>query len=266
MPILERDRQRIHYEEAGEGPAILLMHSFLCSGEMWRGQTAGLSRCHRVINVDLRGHGRSSSPDQAFTLYDLVEDAVAVLDEARVERAVWAGLSIGGMLALRAALVVPDRVRALVLVDSHAGAERPLPRLKYRAMGVGARLLGLKPLLPAVLPLMFGRTTRRENPELVRRWLPEVLAMELPSILRTLEALLRRDSVVDELGRIEVPALVLVGEEDRALPVACSREMARGLADARLQVIAKAGHLTALEQPEAVTRAMLEFLESLPAT
>jgi pimeloyl-ACP methyl ester carboxylesterase len=260
MPFIERHRQRIFFEDSGSGPAILLGHSFLCSGEMWDQQVPALAESYRVVNIDYRGHGQSSTVPSEFSLYDLVDDTVAVLDHLEIDQAVWAGLSIGGMVALRAALKVPERVRALILVDTHAGAEWPWKKLKYRVMGLGACLVGLKPFLPAVVPLMFGSTTRRQNRAVVDAWTPHFLAVDLPSILKGLGALTRRDSVVERLGEIEVPSLVLVGEEDLSLPPPLSRQMHDRLPNSRLEIVPRAGHLLALEQPEIVTRAMLSFL------
>ena len=155
MPDVERAGQRIFFEESGCGVPVVLGHSFLCSGAMWEGQVTDLAESHRVVNIDYRGHGRSGAISSSFDLYDLVDDTLAVLDRLGIEQAVWAGLSIGGMVALRAALVAPQRVRALVLIGTHAGAEGSIGKLKYRAMGVGARLLGLRPFIPPVLKLML---------------------------------------------------------------------------------------------------------------
>jgi pimeloyl-ACP methyl ester carboxylesterase len=167
------------------------------------------------------------------------------------------------MVALRAALTVPERVSGLILVDTDAGAERAFKKLKYRAMGVGARLLGIRPFLPGIVPLMFGRTTRETRPELVEEWSGRFAAMHVPSLLRYLDALMTRDSVVDRLHQIDVPAVVIVGEEDASLPLALSSRIAAGLRDSSLVRVPGAGHLSALEQPGAVTEAMLGFLDRL---
>jgi pimeloyl-ACP methyl ester carboxylesterase len=265
MPEIDREGLRIYYEEHGSGVPVVLGHSFLCSGEMWAPQVGPLAETARVINIDLRGHGRSGRIESSFTLYDLVADVVAVLDQLGVERAVWAGLSIGGMVALRAALSVPDRVAALILLDAHAGAEAALKRLKYRAMGLGARLLGIRPFVPTILPLMFGATTRRTNATLVTSWKEKFDSVDVPSTLRCLDALMRRDSVLERLREIDVPTLVIVGEEDVSLPPACSEQIAAGVTGAGLLRVPKAGHLSTLEQPEAVTQAMLGFLGDLRA-
>jgi pimeloyl-ACP methyl ester carboxylesterase len=163
----------ISFEDIGTGSPVVLGHSFLCSGKMWREQVPALASRFRVLNLDFRGHGRSSEVTQPFSLYDAVSDVVAVLDELGIEKAVWCGLSIGGMVALRAALTCPQRVERLILLDTDAGPESPLRKLRYYGMGLGARLMGTRPFLSPIARLMFGSTTRQQNPTLVREWKEE---------------------------------------------------------------------------------------------
>ena len=263
MPEIDHGGRTIYYEDLGDGPPIVLSHSFLCSGEMWGPQLGPLSERYRVVNIDQRGHGRSGEATGRFEIYDLVDDVVSVLDRLEIERAVWGGLSIGGMIAMRAALRYPERMCGLIIVDSHAGRETTYKKIKYRAMNLGAKLIGLRPFLPAVNPLMFGRTTLEDNPGLVEEWGERFSSVHLPSISATLGALMRRDDVVDRLGSVQVPTLVIVGDEDVSLPVEYSREIVTAIPGARLVVVEKAGHLSALEQPEAVTDAMLKFLDEV---
>ncbi len=263
MAVISSRGIEIVYQDVGAGLPIVLGHAFLCDGTMWRYQLPDLAARYRVLVPDLRGHGRSGPAERSFSLYDLVEDAVAVLDAARVERAVWCGLSIGGMVAMRAALVRPDRVAALVLLDTDAGAEKPVPRAKLRAMGLGVRTVGVGPFVPTIARMMFGATTRRERAELVDAWERTVETMRVPSLLRCLDAILRRDSVLERLPEIEVSALVVVGEEDRTLPPGVARRIHERLRRSRFEVVAGAGHLAALERPEPVTRAILEFVDGL---
>jgi pimeloyl-ACP methyl ester carboxylesterase len=166
------------------------------------------------------------------------------------------------MVALRAALTCPERVSALILLDTDAGAETALRKLKYLAMGAGARAVGISPFLSSIARLMFGATTRRHKPTLVTEWNEEFAGVHVPSVLRCLDALMRRDSLLARLGRIGVPALVLVGEEDRSLPPPLSRRIHDLLPGSTFSVIPAAGHLSALEQPEAVNHAILTFLEA----
>jgi pimeloyl-ACP methyl ester carboxylesterase len=263
MPTIENNGVRIFFEDLGSGVPLVLGHSFLCSGEMWRPQLQQLAKRARVINIDYRGHGRSGEVRRPVTLYDMVADVLAVLDHLGIDRAVWAGLSIGGMVALRAALITPERVSGLILLDTHAGPEELYKRIKYLTMAIGVRVLGIRPFLPAIVPLFFGRTTRKANPLLVTEWRTRFAAVHIPSVLRTLDALRNRDSIVSRLGEIRVPSLVIVGAEDASLPLPYSRQIAAGLPHSSLVVIPHAGHLSNLEQPDAVRSAMLGFLERL---
>lgn len=263
MPTVQRNGLDIHFTVHGAGRPVVLGHSFLCSADMWAPQVPPLAEDYRVINVDARGHGASGHARTGFTLYDMVDDVLAVMDHLGVDRAVWAGLSIGGMVALRAALVARERVEALILLDTDAGAERGWNRLKYSAMGAIARALGVRPLLPRIARQMFGATSLRQKSALVDEWNQRFTRVHVPSMMQTLKALNGRDDLLARLPHIRVPALVLVGTEDRSLPPERSRVLARGLPNAQLMEIEAAGHLSNLEQPEAVTAAMRRFLSGL---
>ena len=261
MPAIENRGVRIHFEVLGSGPPLVLGHSFLCSGEMWEPQLPALAERARVINIDGRGHGRSGPADTQFTLYDMVSDALAVLDHLDIDRAVWAGLSIGGMVALRAALTAPERVAGLILLDTHAGTETTFKKLKYQVMALGVESFGIRPFLASVVAQLFGRTTRKTNPSLIAEWKTKISAVHVPSMRNTLDALGKRDSIVSRLAEIRMPSLVVVGAEDGALPPAYSKQIAEGLPEASLLVVPDCGHLSTLEQPQIVTVAMSSFLD-----
>ncbi|MBB5210653.1 alpha/beta fold hydrolase [Microbulbifer hydrolyticus] len=260
MPFAASDHYQIHYQCQGSGPAVVLLHSFLCDGEMWAEQVAALAKDYRVINIDIRGHGKSGVADKPLDIYDLVQDVVAVLDQEGVTTAHWAGLSIGGMIALRAAITVPERVSSLLLLDTHAGTETRFKVAKYKMLVGLAKLFGIRPLLNVVAKLMFGRHTRAHRPELVAYWKEKFAAMPLVSIQHMVNALCARDSLKARLPQIQQPAMVIVGEEDVSLPPPCSEALANRLANAELEVIKHAGHLSSLEQPHDVNRVMLDFL------
>lgn len=262
MPFADNQGLAIYFEDVGTGPPLVLGHSFLCSGQMWREQVPALAMRYRVLNLDFRGHGRSGEVTRRFSLYDAVEDVVAVLDHLGIEKAIWCGLSVGGMVAMRAALLCPHRVAALILLDTDAGAESAIRKLKYFAMGLGVRLIGVGPFAAPIARLMFGATTRRQNRQLVRQWKNGLPGLHVPSILHGLDALLGRDSLFTRLQDIHVPALVLAGEEDRSLPPALSRRIHELLPDSRFVTIPDSGHLSALEQPAIVNREILDFLDA----
>lgn len=261
MASVQHQGLSISFEDIGAGRPVVLGHSFLCSGKMWREQVPALAENYRVLNLDFRGHGKSSEVTRPFSLYDAVSDVVAVLDRVGIGQAVWCGLSLGGMVALRAALTCPERVEGLILMDTDAGAEHPYRKLRNNAMGLGSRFFELGPFLPPIARLMFGATTRRQNPALVREWKGEFSRVRLPSILLSLKALMKRDSVLESLPQIGVPSLVLVGEEDRSLPPALSRRIHDALPNSEFVQIPGAGHLSALERPAAVNEAVVDFLD-----
>ena len=267
MPIFERQGQSLYYEDrntsGSEGPPLLLLHSFLCSTEMWRAQIAHCSSARRVIALDLRGHGRSSPVSGSFTLYDMVDDAIGLLDHLGIDKAVWGGLSIGGMIAMRATLRYPSRVAALMVLDSHAGRELASVRIKYAALAALVRTLGIASVVRPVLKLMFGVTSFRRRPDLLAEWRVRFMAVDAASMLLVLDALVGRDSVVEELATIAVPALVLVGKEDLALPPARSREIAAHITDAEFFEVPAAGHLSTLEEPEVINEAIERFLQKV---
>lgn len=263
MANVQRNGLELHFTVRGKGPPVVLGHSFLCSGRMWAGQEAALAERYRVINIDARGHGRSGPANSGFTLYDMVDDVLAVLDHLGLEAAVWAGLSIGGMVGMRAALTAPERVAGLILIDTDAGAETRWNRFQYGVLGRVARTVGIRPLLPRIARQMFGKTTRARQPALVAEWTGQFRGVHVPSALRMLRALRERDDLLARLQDIAVPALVLVGSEDTSLPPPRSRLLAGKLPGAQFVEIAEAGHLSALEQPAAVTTAMRAFLDGL---
>ena len=265
MAYIQRDNTSIHYEVTGSGPALILGHSFLCSTLMWAPQIRSLSTGHTVINVDFRGHGKSDLGPKAFTVYDLKDDMLAVLDDLGVNEAIWGGLSVGGFACLRAALENPDRVRGLLILDSDAGVDSRMKVLKFRSMLAAAHVIGLKPFLSQVVREMFGRHTIKHNLELVAQWKTQFLKLTLKTISRYMPMLGSRDDLVSRLPQIDKPTLVLVGEDDNALPVSCSQQIADGISDAKLVIVKNAGHLSTLEQPEIVTEHMMNFLDRFSA-
>lgn len=256
---------KVAYEVVGTGAPVVLLHGILASSDMWTEQIRELATRYRVIAIDARGHGRSAQATTAFTIHDMVKDAVEVLDELRIDRAVWAGLSMGGMVALSAAMRAPHRVRALILLDTDAGPASLADRVQYRIMSAVASVVGVGPLVSRIIALSLGPTTRRTRPDIVAGWRALLLRAHVPSARHAIGAVAGREDLMGRLRDIAVPALVIVGEEDPTFPPPIARAIASGIPDADLVVIREAGHITTVEQPEAVTRAMRSFLDALPA-
>ena len=261
MGYIQTRAGRLFVEAAGRGPAVLLWHSFLCDRTMWRAQVDALQGDYRLILIDGPGHGLSSPPPPAFALADCALAALEVLDAAGVERAVVGGISWGGIVAMQVALRAPERVRALALLDTSADRETPFARLRNGCLARIARRYGILTILePFIVASLFSRRVPREAPEVCARVLRSMRAADRETLFRVMTAIAGRESFLAELGRIRVPTLVVVGGEDRLTRPLHSERIARRIAGARLEVIAGAGHLTAVEAPAEVTRLLQEFL------
>ena len=240
----------IHYETHGEGPAVLLSHGFGLTARMWAGQVEALAPANRLILWDLRGHGRSDSPEDPG-LYDpeaCIADMAALLDAEGVERAVVGGLSLGGYLSLAFHLRHPERVRALMLFDCGPGFRRDEPREAWneRTRKRGDRIAAGD-----------ARALAELEPDGHR---------DLAGVARAARCMMRhRDgSVLESLPAIRVPALVLVGEHDAPFRGAADY-MARKIPEAEQVVLPGAGHTANLDNPAAFNAAVTAFLAGLPA-
>lgn len=252
---------RMHYVEEGDGPSILFAHGFVMDHTMFAPQFEDLPDSHRCIGWDMRGHGFSASPHGSWDLQDLVDDLVAFVEHVRAAPCHLVGHSIGGMLALRVALQRPELVRSLALVSTSADVEEPEKAALYRGFldTVGANGVDDE-LVRATLPLFYADRFLAESPDGV--WVHSKRAKEMPreAIIETLRALLGRDSIVGRLGDMEVPALVVHGEQDRAIDVRHARVLHEGITGAQLVVVPDCGHTPPLESPDAVNRALTDFL------
>lgn len=263
MPTIVRNGSTLHFDRQGQGPAIVLCHSFLCSGLIWQPLMSMLVEHHSVVNVDFRGHGRSGPANSPLTLDDMVDDVLAILDHLQIDKAIWFGLSIGGMVAMRAALDHPHRVTALVLFDTDAGEERRTVQWRNRALALVTQVFGIRPVLPKVEQLMFGATTRRTQPALLRQWRDEFLTVHVPTAMRMLKPLSAREDLTAKLQTLRLPTLVVVGAEDEALPPPRSRAIASAIAGSQFEIIEKSGHVPTLERPDVVNRIVRKFLDRI---
>ncbi|HEX2254262.1 MAG TPA: alpha/beta fold hydrolase [Thermoanaerobaculia bacterium] len=252
-------------EEIGQGPPLLLWPSLLSDRHLWRHQRDALAPHHRLLLVDPPGHGESGPPRGRYRLEDCARAGTEVLDAFEVSSAVWVGLSWGGMTALYAALRHPERVRALALLDTSADRLRLGERLRFRLLAALFRRTGLTPFLARrVAAELLGATTLRERPDLAAELTGPLALLERGGVLRAIDAVLfRRRTFTGELGGVAAPALVVVGEEDRSTPAVHAERIAAALPRARLERVPRAGHLTALEAPEAVNRLLAGFLAEL---
>lgn len=240
------------------GPVLLLSNSLGTTVEMWAPQRAALEQTHRVIGYDTRGHGASGSPDGPYDFDGLVGDALAVLDHFGVDQAAMMGLSIGGMTGLGVALAAPDRLSQLICACARADNPPPFVQNWDNRLAIIAKE-GVPALWPMTETMWLTEDFRAENPETMTRLEQEFLRTTDAGYAGCAEAL-KGLSYLEKLGDIRVPTLFVAGEQDMGAPVATMEEMAEATPGARLVVIPDSGHIANINQPEAFTAAVQEFL------
>src|SRR3954468_5922902 len=254
MPKINRDGVNIYYEVHGSGPPLLLTHGYSSPSVMWQGQIEALSKHHKLVLWDMRGHGQSDYPDDpaAYSEALTVADMSALLDEIGAESAIAGGLSLGGYMSLAFYRAYPERVRALLIIDTGPGFKKDGARDAWnkRAHETGDRFEreGL-----AVL-----QSLSRERSTVSHR--------DASGLARAARGMLaqRNSRVIESLPGITVPTLVVVGADDAPF-LAASDYMAAKIPGAKKVVIPAAGHAVNIDQPQAFLDALLPFLDSLPA-
>jgi 3-oxoadipate enol-lactonase len=262
MPFVEANGQRFHVTDTGgDGPPVVFSHGFLMDHRMFAPQVAELGDVYRCITWDARGFGATEFDGAPFTYWDSAADVFAILDVLGIERAVLAGMSQGGYVSLRAALLHPDRVRALVLIDTQAPPESPDKVAEYRQMIDTWSSMGyLEELASVVAGLIIGQ------PELEQQWKTIWRDWDPARLVAAGSALLDRDDITDRLEELAMPVLGVHGTEDQAIPVARAHEICAAVGDCRGVVeVPGAAHAANLTHPDVVNPAMRTFLEGLPA-
>ncbi len=250
MPMLDRDGVKIHYEVAGDGPALILTHGYSATSEMWAGQIAPLSRRFKVITWDMRGHGASDYPeDQAdYSEAATVADMAALLDAAGARDAIVGGLSLGGYMSLAFHATHPERTRALLIVDTGPGYKNDQARDGWNANAIAraerfeAQGFGDLSKASAEVRLAHHR--------------------DASGLARAARGMLTQKNarVIESLPGIAVPAVVIVGADDAPF-LAASDYMAAKIPGAKKVVIEGAGHSANIDQPAAFNAALLDFLK-----
>ncbi len=260
MPHADINGQRIFFEDTGgDGPPVILAHGFLMDSEMFVHQVAALRDDYRVITWDERGFGQTEYDGEPFTYWDSATDCLALLDHLGIERAVVGGMSQGGFLSLRVALTAPDRVRALILLDTQAGVEDPEVVPGYEAMRDTWLAAGpVDELVEAAAGLIIS------DPEVNPAWIAKWKQQPNDYIQQPFATLMSRDDVTDRLGEITCPALVVHGTEDVSISMDKAETLAAGLPGSGPVVKVVGAHAANLTNPEPVNAAIREFLAGLP--
>jgi pimeloyl-ACP methyl ester carboxylesterase len=249
------------YDDKGNGLPIVLLHAFPLNRTMWAPQVAGLSHRFRVISIDLRGHGQSDAPFWRYSLEQYALDVKELLAGLKIAKAVFVGLSMGGYLEFTLYRLFPELILGLVFADTRAEADKPEQRHWRFTLAQQTGATGASAVIADMLPKLLAPKTYTRDPDLVERVRAMQAAAPAQGIIGDLMAMAERPDSVPLLSTINVPTLVIVGEEDALTPPADARRIANNIAGAELIVIPDAGHLSNLEQPDRFTAAVEEFAD-----
>jgi 3-oxoadipate enol-lactonase len=239
-----------------DAPVLVLGNSLGTTVDMWRPQLSALTERYRVVRYDHRGHGRSPVPDGRYQLDELGGDLLALLDTLGLTRVHLGGLSLGGMVAMWVAAHAPDRVDRLALLCTSARLGPP-EMWRQRAQTVATQ--GTGALVEVLLGRWFTPRFAAASPETIS-WARGLVTGTPAAGYAGCCAAIETMDLVPVLGSITAPTLVIAGADDPATPPDHAGIIAAGIPGARLEIVPDAAHLANVEQPEAVTRLLLDFL------
>jgi 3-oxoadipate enol-lactonase len=265
MPFIQiNENTRLFYSETGGGKhTVVLAHGLLMNHRMFNELVSALYGRYRVIAYDHRGQGQSDNPPQGEDLDTLTQDAAALIQQLSPNQPVhFIGMSMGGMVGVRLAAREPQLIRSLSLIDTSAAPEPFFARMKFRLMCWAAQYVGVKPFVPIVIRLIFGRSTRRDENKhaLVQQWREQISALS-KSITRQVRGVMERADIRHELKHIQCPTLVICGSEDTLTSPRCAKEIVSAVPGAELLIVQNAGHTSNVEQPAVVNLAVFRHLE-----
>src|SRR5215218_6711949 len=252
----------VGYDDVGRGTPVVFIHGFPHNRTLWAPQASALVDQARCIALDLRGFGETPAA-APYSVDQYADDAVALLDALGIDRAVVAGLSMGGYVAFALWRRHRSPVRGLVLADTRAGADSDETRAKRLALVDVARSRGAGAVADGQITGMLGKTTRDKRPALIDEVHRMLESASVEGIVGALEAMMARVDSTDTLATIDVPTLVVVGGEDVLTPPSEAEILHEAIRGSRLEVIQHAGHVSNMERPAAFNHVLTEFLASL---
>lgn len=249
---------KLGYDEAGTGPVLLLIHGFPLDRTLFAEQLKGLSDIRRVVAVDLRGRGKSPSSDlEGVTIDTYADDVALTIESLGVDKVDVGGLSMGGYVVFSLLRRHPGKVASVILIDTKSQADGDEAKQGREKVAALVREQGTGALLDTLLPKLASPSTNDAVLGKLR-----TMFEATPPETAAADALAMRDRLdsTGDLGSIVVPGLVIHGEDDALMPLEGAREMADAIPGAEFVAIPRAGHVAAIENPEAVNSAVRKFL------
>jgi pimeloyl-ACP methyl ester carboxylesterase len=252
------------FQDSCDKPALLLIHGFPLSSQMWEPQLEDLAEFVRVIAPDLRGHGQSDSVPGPYTITQLADDCADLLGHLNVATPfVVCGLSMGGYIALEFYRRYSEQVAGLILASTRAGADSEAGKEGRDKAAELAKNEGATAVSSGMLPKMLAPQNYEADDELVEYVEDVMSTASLNGVVGALAAMRDRIDSTPTLGEIEVPVLIIHGADDKLIPVSEAELMHKAIPNSELVIIPDSGHLPNLEQPDMFNDAVIDFLEEL---
>jgi pimeloyl-ACP methyl ester carboxylesterase len=264
MHSLRSDDAEIFFDIQGDGPAVVLLHPFPVHHEFWLPIIPALLSRYRLILPDLRGHGDSEAGHGPAVMAKHAADIARIMDSTGVGKAAFIVCSIGGYIVFEFLRRYRSRVSALALCDTRPQAdtaEARSARLKNADLVIEQ---GTEKFLEAQIPKLLGATTVSSRPDLVQNALAMMRKMSPQNISQVLRGMADRPDSVSDLKHINLPTLIVIGEEDVLTTAADGELMRQNIPGSRLKMIPKAGHYAPWERPESVAPLLRQFLDFVP--
>jgi len=249
----------INYTIEGEGPWVTMSHSLACNLHMWDEEAKRLSKRHKVLCYDTRGHGASSAPAGAYTLDLLADDLHALLQALGVQSTHFVGLSMGGMIGQTFALKYPGMFDSLALCDTTSRYPAEAAPLWAERIKI-VESQGMEPMVTPTLERWFTASYRKTRPEVVEKVAAMIRSTPAPGFVGCCHAI-PKINLTGRLKEIRCPSVVIVGKDDPGTPVAMAEDIHQAMPGSKLVIIPSAAHLSNLEQPDAFNQALAEFLD-----
>jgi pimeloyl-ACP methyl ester carboxylesterase len=259
--VHSRDAE-IAYEVLGDGPPVILLHPFPANRELWLPVAEALTSRYRLVLPDLRGHGESGVGEGPATMEKHAADIARVMDDARVGRAPLIGVSIGGYVIFEFWRRYAGRVAALVLCNTKAQADSDEARAGRLQAAADVMERGTEPFFENMIPKLLGKTARETRPDLVEGALRMMRKMSPEDVAMVQRGMAERPDSMPTLKTVNVPTLLITGDEDVLTGVPEAEQMRQNIAGSQMKVIPRAGHYSPWEQPQQVGLLLRQFLDS----
>lgn len=252
----------LNFEDDGNGAPIVLLHGFPFDRHLWADQIPVLKDKCRVISPDLRGFGDSGAPEEVYSMTQYAADIVTLLDILKIEKAIIAGLSMGGYISLAIAEQYPERLLGLILSNTHSNKDTAAKRQNRYNTAEKTNYDGTEFLVKDMLEKILCETTLKNKRDVVE-YVEQMMRRQKASGVRgALKGMAERKDRTFILSEIDVPTMVIAGKDDALIPVIRLKSMVREIPHGHLEVIADAGHLSNLEQPELYNQVLMRFVDT----